>query len=87
MKRPFGFISNIFKVIFGTMSWVGYYPIEKQLMQLPKIRKGVLNPVDSVKFNKSDLDTIEQLNLLYARDYNTWKDLNIIFFSFRKLGK
>ena len=56
-------------------------------MQLPKIRKGVLNPVDSVKFNKSDLDTIEQLNLLYARDYNTWKDLNIIFFAFRKLGK
>ena len=87
MKKPFGFISNIFRVIFGTRSWVGYYPIEKQLMQLPKIRRGVLNPVDSVKFNNSDLDTIEQLNLLYARDYNTWKDLNIIFFAFRKLGK
>ena len=86
-KKPLGFIKNIFKVLFGIKSWVGYYPIENQIQQLPKIRVGVLNPVDSVKFKNFDTDTIKQLNLLYARDYNLWKDLNIILFAFSEMGK
>ena len=86
-KKPLGFIKNIFKVLFGIKSWVGYYPIENQIQQLPKIRLGVLNPIDSVKFKNLDTDTIKQLNLLYARDYNLWKDLNIILFAFREMGK
>jgi hypothetical protein len=69
------------------MSWVGYYPLYEQLHHLPNIRKGVLNPVDSIKFKHPDDETIRQLNLLYARDYNLWKDLNIILFAFRELGK
>ncbi len=87
VKKPFGFLNNILKVIIGRKSWVGYYFIEDQIYQLPRIRKGVLSPLDSLKFDTSEKDTISQLNLLYARDYNPWKDLNIIFFAFRKLGK
>ncbi len=86
-KKPGGFVGNIFRVLWGSKSWVGYYPIEKQLSQLPKIKVGVLNPVDSIKFKNYDNDTISQLNLLYARDYNVWKDLNIILFAFREMGK
>ncbi|NQU35596.1 MAG: hypothetical protein HQ521_20410 [Bacteroidetes bacterium] len=86
-KQPSGFIKNIFKVLWGSKSWVGYYPIEYQLNQLPKIRVGVLNPMDSIKFNNYDDETITQLNLLYARDYNLWKDMNIILFAFREMGK
>ncbi len=86
-KKPFGFLKNIVKVLWGSRSWVGYYQLKHQLLQLPKIKKGVLNPLDSVKFKNHDNDTIAQLNLLYARDYNPWKDLNIIFFAFRDLGK
>ena len=87
VKRPFGFIRNIFAVLTGNKSWVGYHPDKVKLYQLPRIRKGVLNPVDSLKFEPTDSETISQLNLLYARDYNPWKDINIIFFAFRKLGK
>ncbi len=86
-KRPSGFVKNIFKVLWGSKSWVGYYPIEYQLNQLPKIRAGVLNPMDSIKFNNYDDEPITQLNLLYARDYNLWKDMNIILFAFREMGK
>jgi hypothetical protein len=81
-----GFIKNIFKVAWGAKSWVGYYPLQKQMNKLPSIRKGVLNPIDATKFNNLDNDTISQLNLLYARDYNLWKDLNIVLFATRKLG-
>jgi GT2 family glycosyltransferase len=86
-RKPISFIKNIFKVLWGSKSWVGYYPLQSQLQQLPRIRKGVLNPIDSIKFKNDEEDTIKQLNLLYARDYNPWKDLNIILFAFRKLGK
>lgn len=86
-KRPMGFIKNIFKVLWGSLSWVGYYPNIDQLLHLPRIRKSVLNPIDSIKFKNHDIETINQLNLLYARDYNPTKDLNIILFAFRKLGK
>jgi hypothetical protein len=55
--------------------------------QLPHIRTGVLNPIDATKFKNLDDDTISQLNLLYARDYNLLKDLNIVLFAFRELGK
>lgn len=87
VKRPAHFIKNMFKVLIGVRSFVGYYPMKNQLLQLPKIRIGILNPVDSVKFKTTDDDTITHLNLHYARDYNPLKDLNIIFFAFRKLGK
>ena len=86
-KKPIGLVKNIFKVLWGSKSWVGYYPLAAQLKQLPHIRKGVLNPVDSIKFKTNEDDTISQLNLLYARDYNLLKDLNIIVFAFRELGK
>ena len=86
-KKPMGFLKNIFKVLWGTCSWVGYYPLQSQMHQLPRIRKGILNPIDSIKFKNHEDDTISQLNLLYARDYNLLKDLNIILFAFRELGK
>ncbi len=85
-KKKAGFLINIFKVFFGYKSWVGYYTMPKQMYQLPSIRKGVLNPMDSTKFKNHDDDTIFHLNLLYARDYNLWKDLNIILFAFMELG-
>ncbi len=40
-----------------------------------------------MKVKLQEKETIHQLNLLYARDYNMWKDLNIILFAFRDLGK
>jgi len=86
-KKPWTFIGNIFKVLWGSKSWVGYYPQQAQIHQLPRLRKGVLNPIDATKFKHIDNDTITQLNLLYARDYNLLKDINIILFAFQELGK
>ncbi len=85
-RNPGNFFLNIFRVFFGKKTWVGFYPLKKQKHKLPKIKKGVLNPLDSVKFNNREDETISQLNLLYARDYSPAKDINIIFFAIRKLG-
>ncbi|MDP2723589.1 MAG: glycosyltransferase [Bacteroidales bacterium] len=87
MKSPVGFISNCFKVLFGKKSWVGFCPVDPPLIQLPKIRKGVLNPIDAMHNKQHSPQTKINLNLLYARDYKVWKDLNIILYAFRDLGK
>jgi len=86
IKKPGRFFSNVFRVLTGKRSWVGYYQFEKQESHLPKLRPGILNPVDGMKLKSSDRDVIEQLNLLYARDYSVWKDINIILFAFNNLG-
>ncbi|MBU3928283.1 MAG: glycosyltransferase family 2 protein [Bacteroidetes bacterium] len=87
MKSPTGFLSNCFKVLFGKKSWVGFCPVEEPLVHLPQIRKGVLNPIDAMHHKLHSPQTRTNLNLLYARDYKVWKDLNIIAYAFRDLGK
>ena len=88
IKKAFGFIRNIFRVIFGKRSWVGYrFTENSENHKLPEIRKGILNPTDIFKDKAISHDTIDRLNLLYARDYKVLNDLNIIFKGFRELGR
>ena len=87
MRKPAGFIKNIFCVLFSRKSWVGFYPQDDSELHLPKIKKGVLTPIDSMKIRTLDDETISNLNFLYARDYNVWKDMNIVLYAFRDLGK
>ncbi len=86
-KQPMGFLENIFKVLFGSMSWVGYALVEGGSIHLPEIKSGVLSPADGMKVCVTDRNTLQKLNVLYARDYSVQKDLNLILTSFRKLGR
>jgi GT2 family glycosyltransferase len=83
MKRPVQFVKNCFLVLGGGYSWVGY--LETTEMNLPVIRKGVLNPAGPYSKELDEL-TVKRLNLLYAKDYSLYTDLNLILRSFRHLG-
>ncbi len=87
MKKPFGFIGNIFAVFFGAKSWVGYAPAKDENIQLPKLRSGILNPSDVLPESQRTNVIRERLNLLYAKDYQVGNDLNVIRRAFRELGK
>ncbi len=78
-----GFIANIFSVIFGKKTWVAYSKVHSNL---PKLRNGVLSPSDAIKGDLPDELTKEKLDILYAKDYSTKLDLNIVLKSLRKLG-
>jgi hypothetical protein len=86
-RKPAGFLKNILQVLFGMKSWVGYSPFDSEEVHLPKIRKGVLNPINAMKAKEVDNETAIDLNILYARDYSVWKDLNIFLYAFRDLGQ
>jgi len=88
MKRPAGFLRNIFLVLAGRRTWVGYAHSEKTGDGvLPRIRPGVLNPQDAFSHIALPGETLVNLNLLYARDYKVSGDLNIVFQGFRNLGR
>jgi len=64
--------------LFGRKTWVGYCSPAGETQKLPKIRRGVYNPASYME-KDTDPDVLNQLNLLYARDYTVWKDAEIFF--------
>lgn len=87
-KHPFGFIRNLPLILIGKKSWVGYQQTTNPSAQrLPKIKPGVLYPTDMIKGNKVTSDTLDRLNLLYARNYKILNDINILLSGVRNLGR
>jgi len=87
VKKPVSFIKNLVLVILSIKTWVGYCKTESHDSEkLPPIKPGVLNPAMSLHFKQLNQDTLERLNLLYARDYKTRNDLHIISKGFKYLG-
>lgn len=82
IKRPFGFLRNIFQVIFGTKTWVAYAE-DAQNSSLPKLAKGVLSLDLTLSAPSGEARIKRQLNQLYAKDYHWQKDLAFIW-EFRK---
>jgi GT2 family glycosyltransferase len=80
--KPFQFLKNIFDVLLGKYSWVGFS--QNLQIKLPEIKKGIITPVNGKELK--DLSRITRKNFLYARDYNPYIDLKLILLSFRKLG-
>ncbi len=85
-KKPAKFIINIFKVLAGKLTWVGYYPKQINSIHLPAVKQGVLNPLSALETKSLLPEIIDKANMLYARDYSVIKDLNIVIKSFDKMG-
>ncbi len=88
VKNKFGFFKNIFRVLFGKYSWVGFYKTNnKKMEELPNLKNGVLTPAELVKNHKMlNKNIINHLNVSYAKNYNIGKDFFIIFKGFKNLG-
>ena len=78
VKQPVQFLKNAILVLFGRKTWVGYCSPADESQKLPKIRKGVYNPASYME-KDIEADFLNQLNLLYARDYTVWKDAEVFF--------
>ncbi len=85
VKNKVGLIQNIFDVILAKKTWVGYFDIDSK-MSYPKVAKGVLAPITINKTVQLDNPTMNRLNLLYAKNYSIWLDLELIWANFGQLG-
>jgi len=79
-----GFFTNIFQVLSGKKSWIGYSKNDDEL--LPVIKPCVLECISGVQRAKIDDKMEAELNFIYARDYSVITDIRIILRSLRKLG-
>ncbi len=84
IKQRAKFIKNLWEVLFGQKTWVGYTQSLNQ-NALPKIKQGVLSPVINWN-NQVEPGTANKLNFMYAKNYSIEKDLYIILISITKLG-
>ena len=85
INKPFYFLKNCFKVLFGKYSWIGYCEVkDPEKMKLPKIKKGIFDPSMNMSRIGLSEEEKEQLNLMYARDYSLSKDVNFFFRALRK---
>ncbi|MFW5804325.1 MAG: glycosyl transferase family 2, partial [bacterium] len=89
VNKKKSFFGNIFKVLCGKKSWVGYIKTKETLSNhLPPLRSGVLNPLDGLNGKKvGDDHTLDTLNLLYSKDYKLFNDIDIILKGIRNLGR
>jgi hypothetical protein len=84
-RQPLGFVFNLFRVLLGFRTWVGYNLLREA--SLPRIKKGILSPTDAFSQKTFDNETVSRLNMLYARDYKISSDLLIIWKGYRNMGR
>ncbi|HHN48698.1 MAG TPA: glycosyltransferase [Bacteroidales bacterium] len=88
VKKPWGFVCNLFLVLAGQRSWIGYKSLENTNdFRLPAIRRGVLDPTDVLPHSKLSPEDVNRLNILYARNYKPDNDMRIILKGFKHLGR
>jgi GT2 family glycosyltransferase len=88
VPRPWGLLQNMIRVLFGFSSWVGYHETTGgDHPELPRLKPGVLTPLDVMKDARNDVEFIEKANLNYAKDYEIKNDLNILLNAYRYLGR
>ncbi|MFT3885175.1 MAG: glycosyltransferase [Flavobacteriales bacterium] len=80
-----GYFRNLFRVLGGRRSWVGYSSLVDKRLRLPRIRPGVLDPVRAEGLAPTPL-TVQRANLTYAKDYHVWQDLRLVWRGFAGLG-
>jgi hypothetical protein len=70
-------------VLSGKKSWVGF--THNSQVNLPKIKTGIIHPTIGLK--TSDNTSIQEVNFIYARDYNLFMDISLIARSLKYLGR
>jgi GT2 family glycosyltransferase len=87
-KKKFIFFKNVFSILFGYETFVGYYIDNKvSTVNLPSIKKGILSPLDNFSKVSYNEKSIEKLNLMYAKDYRIWNDLLIVLKNLGSIGR
>ncbi len=73
-KNNFLILKNIFPVLFGKKTWVGYENDSEK--KLPQLKTYVVTP--SFKFKNLTSETMGEINYFYAKDYSPQSDWRVV---------
>lgn len=81
------FLKNSWSVLIGRKSWVGYsYDESPSPRNLPRIKNGILTPAEN-ETNTKTKALRSKLNLIYARDYSIFTDIQIMRMFWKRLDR
>ena len=86
-KKKGNFIANIFHVLSGKNTWIGYRKEKNTYENLPALKDGILHPGDIFEGIILDNEKTARINMLYAKDYSPLKDAEILLKSWKKLDR
>lgn len=78
---------NILSVLKGSKTWVSYNTAHKHNDDLPKLKKGILNPSDGLSKKNIPVEMLVRLDFIYAKDYKFTNDLNILLRGLLYIGR
>ncbi len=71
------FLNNWWPVFVARKTWVAYAP-HPQNGTLPTLKPGIFSPVAGLNDLNLNEQTIGRLNFLYAKDWNVWRDMEVL---------
>ncbi len=71
-------LQNFWPVLAGRKTWVGYAATGSN-GALPKLKPGVFSPLDGINGIQVNAPTAARLDFFYAKDWDTGKDLEILW--------
>ncbi len=86
VKNKINFLKNCFLVLISYFSWVGYSQ-KLSIQNLPRLKKGILTPLDIYKNRNISESAKNKINVAYAKNYKMIHDVNIILKSIKYLGR
>jgi len=85
VRRPLVFFGNCFKVFFAKRTWIGYSINGKPL---PPLREGIIGcngtPINSMQ--SLPAESLRMIDDWYAREYEPFQDLKLLWRNYRRLG-
>jgi len=99
VKNHFNSVGNTLWVLLGFRTWIGYLTAEqegqeghkgqkaqaKEQPDLPHLKKGILTPGSHYPAESLSPERMNEINIVYAKDYRLSNDLLIIARNFRKI--
>jgi len=86
VKHPAQALVNIFRVLTGRYSWVGFHP-DPDHLNLPTLKPGILFPSDALGSENASAETLANLNMMYVKNYSVFTDAMILLRNFRQIGR
>ncbi|MCD6064855.1 MAG: glycosyl transferase family 2, partial [Flavipsychrobacter sp.] len=85
VKKPGAFFNNIFKVLTGQHTWVGY-AAGVNTNGLPALKPGILPPYNILPSFEPPYEVKQQLNTVYAQKYTPSADISLMLNNYKYLG-
>lgn len=87
VREPFKMFTNIINVFKGKFTWVGYSRSFGLKNELPVLKSSILSPLDRFNNENLEAETIERINIQYAKDYHPLNDLTILIKALKRIDK